>query len=164
MLRVECGRREEACCQVLLVTSQVGTPKSPQMAELQRLFRIILVLPDTLNQGPALEEQATALGVYVGEGGYEGRLLYTHTDRWVAASYCRYIVFRKQFIYYYDWGPNSRANWMFSSEVRTLQGQVSSRSVKVGATSRGVESANVEAGYTNHSTYCIAPGARKVLS
>ena len=74
------------------------------------------------------------------------------------------IGFRKQFIYYYDWGPNSGANWMFSSEVRTLQGQVSSRSVKVGATSRGVESANVEAGYTNHSTYCIAPGARKVLS
>ena len=34
----------------------------------------------------------------------------------------------------------------------------------MGATSRGVESANVEAGYTNHSTYCIASGARKVLS
>ena len=36
--------------------------------------------------------------------------------------------------------------------------------VQVGATSRGVESANVEAGYTNHSTYCIAPGAREVQS
>ena len=60
--------------------------------------------------------------MYVGEGGYEGRLKYTHTDRWVLAGYWRDIVFRKQFIYYYDWGPNSGANWMFSSEVRTLRG------------------------------------------
>ena len=78
--------------------------------------------PYSLDQGLAVEEQAAALGVYVGEGGYEGRLKYTHTDRWVLAGYWRDIVFRKQFIYYYDWGPNSGANWMFSSEVRTLRG------------------------------------------
>jgi len=103
MLRLECGREEEKCCEVILVTSQ----------------------------GPAQDYQASYMGVYVGEAGYKGRLLFTHTER-------------RQYIYYHDWGPNQGANWFFSSEV--------------GSENRGLESVNVEYGYTNHSSHCIERG------
>ncbi len=44
------------------------------------------------------------------------------------------------FIYYWDWGPNSGANWLISSNSD--------------GTNRGIESDNVETGATNY-TMCL---------
>ena len=35
-----------------------------------------------LIQGPAQDYQASYMGVYIGEPGYNGRLLFTHTERY----------------------------------------------------------------------------------
>ena len=88
------------------------------------------------SEGLGGQEQRDRMGVYVSEGEYNGRHVYKHTDT-------------EEVIFYHDWGPNSGANWMFTSEV--------------GTTNRGVESSNVEAGVTNHTQCLVEKGVEGVL-
>ena len=78
------------------------------------------------SEGVAARSQQKRMGVYVREREWNGRLAYKHTD-W------------EEYIFYYDWGPNSGANWMFTNQI--------------GSTERGMESVNVE--FANQ-TECLA--------
>ena len=84
-----------------------------------------------VSKGSASENQPARLGIYRATALKNGRYYYSKEDSNQATSY----------IYYWDWGPNSGANWVVTNNPND-------------GTSRGIESANVEYGVVNR-TICL---------
>ena len=55
------------------------------------------------SRGEASLRYPGRMGVYTAQSSLSGRLVYQH-------------VSSQGLIYYYDWGPNSGANWMFGDQ------------------------------------------------
>ena len=68
------------------------------------------------------------MGVYTAQSELTGRTVYQH-------------VARGGYLYYYDWGPSSGANWMFGEQP--------------GETYRDIESPNMEARNKTLHTECL---------
>ena len=83
------------------------------------------------SRGSAQQNQPARLGIYTAIALKNGRYFYRKEDRDEATSY----------IYYWDWGPNSGANWVVTNNPRD-------------GSSRGIESAHVENGVANN-TICL---------
>lgn len=73
--------------------------------------------------------QPARLGIYQATALKNGRFYYSKEDG------------SRNFIYYWDWGPNNGANWVVTNRIND-------------GSNRGIESANVEYGVTNH-TMCF---------
>lgn len=79
--------------------------------------------------GSGSQNQPARLGIYRATALKNGRFFYSKEDG------------SRNYIYYWDWGPNNGANWVVTNSQRD-------------GSSRGIESPNVEFGYAN-DTVCL---------
>ena len=108
-LRLECwnNTRADQCCKVLDCVCRITT------SFLYYIYKVVLVQSSLGDDLASVYRRL--MGVYVSTGDLSNeRLVYKHVDT-------------DQFIYYYDWGPNSGANWMISntpgSNYRVLESE-----------------------------------------